>query len=181
MAAKPTERVLLDYIMAPSGIHRDSLVIEQFENHDEETVANTAAKRERVATMISHAATCINTNRKNFMEFIRKGGAALDENKKISTEKFGMNCAVYAIELADKSAIMGYIIGKYGVNNEYLEEYAATIRVRMQGIETLLSDLIEQAKKERDEKVTASIKEVLKEHPDLNPEEARKWLTKKSQ
>lgn len=146
--SKKNERMLLDGCMAPAGIYCHSTLIDTLENLDEKYVANTAEKRTLFADALLSLCTRYNEGRAEFMLLADKAG----EDKELQEKKLvGKFVANQAMEFFDRAIIAGYILGKYGQNNEYLDSAAARVRVSLQHMESRVPDLVEDARKKRQE------------------------------
>lgn len=177
---KTSERIILDYIMSPGGIYRDGEIIDQYEKLDEEHVANTHEKRALLAYMISTSCQHYNISRQKLMQSFPKD-ASEKFARGLDIKTIGQMLAIDMIEHADKAAIMGFIIGRYSQNNEVLDTFVNHCLEMLDEACRKSPEIIEDYKRQREEKMARTIEKTLKECPNASKEDLEKWTKPRHQ
>ena len=148
---KSTERVLLEALCSPRSVASVLLPVDSIEAIDEDMVANTQDKRRLMARSLSISSQQQLAIKNKMIEMCDKIGGTKDISNKLW---------VIICDALDSSLATGYLLGKFGQKNEFLDELAGKFRMERQKEETKFPELFEKIKKDRAERVNKSLNEV---------------------
>lgn len=161
---KSNERILLETLMTPAAIAREGLILTSFEGLDDCcNGANTAKKREALA----HSLTAtLNT----FLGIRQNLGASLKEELAKNPPDYKRMHAQIHTNL-DAAVCVGFLIGKYAPNNEYLDNAVSQVRMQLQKRKTMLgAEGVDEIQSIARKAVDKSLAKMREENPNITDE-----------